>query len=60
MQREFVNYTRTVDDWHRDVEHIRSLVRDGNWRQCNIDAACEVFELSEAERSHYFGAIDGK
>ncbi len=46
--------------WEQSVQELRDLIQQGNWRQKNIDALCEVFDLSKAERAKYFGGIDGK
>ena len=60
VARDHERYGRTVEEWKWNLEYIRELVEDGNWRQCNIDAICDVFELSAGEREAYFGDIDGR
>ena len=42
------------------MRQLRELVRDEDWRQMNIDALCDLFELTKAERAKYFGEIDGQ
>ncbi len=46
--------------WEKSVQELRDLIREGNWRQMNIDALCEVFDLTNAERNKYFREIDGR
>ena len=60
VARDHERYGRSVEEWKWNLEYIRELVEDGNWRQCNIDAICDVFELSAGEREAYFGDIDGR
>ncbi len=46
--------------WERSLKNLRELIEYSNWRQANIEALCDVFELTAEERALYFGAIDGK
>ncbi len=46
--------------WEKSLRNLKELVKDENWRQMNIDALCDVFELEQEERAFYFGGIDGK
>ena len=43
--------------WDRSLNDLRELIKE-DWRQMNIEALCDVFELSGEERALYFGAID--
>ncbi len=60
VARDYGRFNRSVADWEYDVELIRRMVEDHNWRQLNIDALSDVFDLSDEEREKYFGEIDGK
>lgn len=53
-ERNFARYGRTEEQWHADIERLRSLVRDG-WRDSCIDALCDIFRLDSAQRAGYFG-----
>lgn len=57
--RNFARYGKDHRGWEWNIEYLRSLISDYDWRQQNIDALCSVFDLSSSERSHYFGSIDG-
>ena len=57
--RNFARYGKDHRSWEWNIEYLRSLISDYDWRQQNIDALCSVFDLSSSERSHYFGSIDG-
>ena len=46
--------------WEKSLRNLRELISEENWRQMNIEALCDVFELEQEERALYFGAIDGK
>ena len=48
------------ETWDGNMRQLRELVRDEDWRQMNIDALCDLFELTKAERAKYFGEIDGR
>ena len=39
-------------------DELRALIREEDWRQMNIEALCDVFQLTDEERALYFGAID--
>ena len=60
IARDWGRLGRDQRSWERNVRELRELIQKGNWRQMNIDALCEVFELTKAERAKYFGGIDGK
>ena len=47
-------------NWEESLQSLRSLIRDSDWRQENIEALCRVFDLDEEDRALYFGQIDGK
>ncbi len=57
--RNFARYGKDHRSWEWNIEYLRSLISDYDWRQQNINALCSVFDLSSSERSHYFGSIDG-
>ena len=57
--RNFARYGKDHRSWEWNIEYLRSLISDYDWRQQNIDALCFAFDLSSSERSHYFGSIDG-
>lgn len=44
--------------WDRSLNDLRALIREEDWRQMNIEALCDVFQLTDEERALYFGAID--
>ncbi|MBQ1235902.1 MAG: CotH kinase family protein, partial [Oscillospiraceae bacterium] len=58
--RDYGRFTQGIEEWQWDLERLRELFSEGDWQQLCIDALCTVFELSDAEREHYFGEIDGK
>ncbi|MBQ2960596.1 MAG: CotH kinase family protein [Oscillospiraceae bacterium] len=60
VERDYSRYTMELSQWEWYLEQLRANIIDYNWRQCCIDALCQVFELSADERAHYFGEIDGK
>ena len=60
IARDRARTGRDKRSWERSVQELRELIRENNWRQKNIEALCEVFELTKAERAKYFSEIDGK
>ncbi len=60
LERDYARFHKNLNGWDRSVDMLRSMVRDRNWRQANIDRLCVVFDLTKDERAHYFGEIDGK
>ena len=57
--RDFARFGKARGSWEWNIEQLLYLVDDCDWRQQNIDALCFTFGLSDSERSHYFGSIDG-
>ena len=55
MERDYVRYALTYNDWARHVKQLQSFIRDNDWRQHNIDTLCRIFKLDEQQRAHYFG-----
>ena len=53
-ERNFDRYGRTEEQWHADIEYLRSLIRDG-WRDSCIDALCDIFSLKGQQHAEYFG-----
>ena len=60
VPRDYGRFSMDAKDWTWDVDQMRDLIVRKNWRQLNIEALSTVFDLSDAERAHYFGEIDGK
>jgi len=60
LERDYARFGRDLSLWDRNIGILRDTVGVGDWRQANIEGLCQSFELSAAEREHYFGDIDGK
>ena len=58
VQRDFKRYSRELSSWEKAIEDLRSMIRDSDWRQANIEGLCQSFELDSETRAHYFGDID--
>ncbi len=57
------DYSRAGKDersWDKALDNLRSMIRDRDWCQANIEGICKNFALTAAERAQYFGAIDGQ
>lgn len=60
VERDYSRYGMSYSSWEWNLQYIRDIVNNWNWRQLNIDALCNYFNVSSAERAEYFGEIDGK
>ncbi len=60
VTRDYARFSMSLADWEYDLENLRYTISSRNWRQHCIDELCRVFDLEDAERARYFGAIDGK
>ncbi len=58
VERDFKRFTRELASWERAIEELKSMIRDSDWRQANIEGLCQSFELDSDARAHYFGDID--
>lgn len=52
--RNFARFGTSEEQWHSDVELLRGFIKNG-WRESCIDALCDIFELTAAQRRAYFG-----
>ena len=55
VERDYVRYALTYNDWARHVQQLKSFIQDKDWRQHNIDTLCRIFKLDEQQRVPYFG-----
>ena len=55
VERDYVRYALTYNDWTRHVQQLKSFIQDNDWRQHNIDTLCRIFKLDQEQRAHYFG-----
>ena len=60
LQRDYARFGKDLSQWDRAIRFLRETVSVSDWRQANIEGLCQSFELTQAEREHYFGDIDGK
>ena len=60
VSRDFGLLHKTASEWERNLELMRSMIADRNWRQLCINALSTMFDLTKDERAFYFGDIDGK
>ena len=58
--RDYARLDRDIESWDWNLNELRSMIIDHDWRQCNIDGICRAFELSAQERAQYFGDIDAR
>ena len=58
VQRDFKRYYREPASWERAIEELKSMIRDSDWRQANIEGLSQAFELDSDTRAYYFGDID--
>lgn len=56
VERDCGRADMSLEHWERNVQYLRDFIVANDWRQHNIDALCELFSLTDAEREHYFGA----
>ena len=56
VERDCRRADMSLEHWERNVQYLRDFIVANDWRQHNIDALCELFSLTDAEREHYFGA----
>ena len=60
IPRDYQRAGKDERSWNRSLDNLRSMIRDQDWRQANIDGICKNFALTAEERARYFGAIDGQ
>ena len=58
MARDYARFNRGVEDWESAVEEMKQVLLDYDWQKLNIDNLCRLFDLDQAQREQYFGAIE--
>ena len=58
IPRDFKRDGKDERSWNKSLDALKSMIRDRDWCQANIEGVCMNFSLSAEERAHYFGAID--
>ena len=58
VARDYARFNRGVEDWESAVEEMKQVLLDYDWQKLNIDNLCRLFELDQAQRERYFGAIE--
>ncbi len=55
VERDYARYGMSFDGWKWNVGYLRDFITAGDWRQHNIDALAEIFDLTAEQRARYFG-----
>ena len=58
VARDYARVNRGVEDWESAVEEMKQVLLDYYWQKLNIDNLCRLFDLDQAQREQYFGAIE--
>ena len=58
VARDCARFNRSVEDWESAVEEMKQVLLDYDWQKLNIDNLCSLFNLDQAQREQYFGAIE--
>ncbi len=60
VQRDYARYGMSYEAWEGTVQNLREYFYDWNWPKHNVDTLCELLELSNEQREHYFGQLLGE
>ena len=55
VERDYERYGFTYEKWEWNVQWMKELIVRRDWQQHSVDAICELLELSDEQRAHYFG-----
>ncbi len=55
VERDYVRYGMSYEKWERNIDWLKNFVVKNDWTNHSIDAICELLDLDEAQRQHYFG-----
>ena len=58
VARDCARFHRSVAEWENAVEEMKQVLLDYDWQKLNIDNLCRLFDLDQAQREQYFGAIE--
>ena len=60
IERDFAAAGSSLKSWEKAMGLLRSMIRDKDWRQLNIDGLCQSFGLDKDARAKYFGDMDNR
>ncbi|MBO5556436.1 MAG: CotH kinase family protein [Oscillospiraceae bacterium] len=55
VARDYIRFDMTMKKWQWNIDYLRNFIRQNDWRRHNIDSLCRLLDLSQAERTRYFG-----
>ena len=58
VERDCSRFQRSVASWEDSVKDMKRVLLDYDWQKLNIDNLCSLFNLDQAQREQYFGAIE--
>lgn len=58
IERDYARVGNSAKSWENAMDELRSMIRDKDWRQLNIDGICWSFDLDDEARAKYFGDMD--
>lgn len=58
VERDYERVGSSLKSWELSIADLRSMIKDKDWEQANIDGLCTAFDLDAADRIKYFGNID--
>ena len=58
IERDYARIGHSAVSWENAMDELRSMIRDKDWRQLNIDGICWSFDLDDEAREKYFGDMD--
>lgn len=57
VQRDYARFHMEYRSWLESVQRLRNFFEMWKWPQRNVDALCDLLDLSDEQEQHYFGEL---
>jgi len=55
VERDYARHGMTLEKWEWNIQWLKDLIINNDWATLSANNLCEIFDLSDEERAHYFG-----
>jgi len=55
VERDYARYNMTLEKWEWNIQWMKDLIIKNDWAKVCENSLCDLLDLTEEERAHYFG-----
>lgn len=57
VARDYGRFGMDYSNWQNSIRNLKEYFYQWDWPKHNVDALCELLDLSDEQREHYFGEL---